>query len=226
MLQVVDVSRAELVHRFTPCRELHDQELPPSEPPITKMFTSSDGQWLAAINCFGDIYVFNLEIQRYETILQSFFPWQPVINYTFFLVIYKYFTETWGQFSVLTLFLFLYNRQHWFISRLDSASVTAGGFSPQNNNVLVITTSSNQVYALDVEERTLGDWSKQHTNVLPKRFQEFPGEVIGMSFPPSTSSSSVIVYSSRCAPFSFLVWMRCDLCGFILKSLEPWKLLI
>ncbi|KAI5354312.1 hypothetical protein L3X38_007207 [Prunus dulcis] len=148
---VVDVSRAELVHRFTPCRELHDQELPPSEPPITKMFTSSDGQWLAAINCFGDIYVFNLEIQR----------------------------------------------QHWFISRLDSASVTAGGFSPQNNNVLVITTSSNQVYALDVEERTLGDWSKQHTNVLPKRFQEFPGEVIGMSFPPSTSSSSVIVYSSR-----------------------------
>ncbi|PQP93454.1 U3 small nucleolar RNA-associated protein 4 [Prunus yedoensis var. nudiflora] len=125
-IYVVDMSRAELVH-------------------------SSDGQWLAAINCFGDIYVFNLEIQR----------------------------------------------QHWFISRLDSASVTAGGFSPQNNNVLVITTSSNQVYALDVEERTLGDWSKQHTNVLPKRFQEFPGEVIGMSFPPSTSSSSVIVYSSR-----------------------------
>ncbi|BBG95144.1 Transducin family protein / WD-40 repeat family protein [Prunus dulcis] len=83
----------------------------------------------------------------------------------------------------------LVHRQHWFISRLDSASVTAGGFSPQNNNVLV--------YALDVEERTLGDWSKQHTNVLPKRFQEFPGEVIGMSFPPSTSSSSVIVYSSR-----------------------------
>lgn len=72
------MSRAELVHRFTPCRELHDQELPPSEPPITKMFTSSDGQWLAAINCFGDIYVFNLEIQRYETILESFFPRRPL----------------------------------------------------------------------------------------------------------------------------------------------------
>lgn len=67
MLQVVDVSRAELVHCFTPCRDFLDQELPPSEPPITKMFTSSDGQWLAAINCFGDVYVFNLETQRYET---------------------------------------------------------------------------------------------------------------------------------------------------------------
>ncbi|KAM1464197.1 hypothetical protein ACFXTO_043889 [Malus domestica] len=150
-IYVVDVSREELVHRFTPCRDLQDQELPPSEPPITKLFTSSDGQWLAAINCFGDIYVFNLEIQR----------------------------------------------QHWFISRLNGASVTAGGFSPRNNNVLVITTSSNHVYALDVEERELGNWSRQHTYCLPKKFQEFPGEVIGLSFPPSTSSSSVIVYSAR-----------------------------
>ncbi|KAM5565900.1 WD repeat-containing protein PCN [Rosa sericea] len=150
-IYVVDVHSSELVHAFSPCRDLHDQELPPSEPPITKMFTSSDGQWLAAINCFGDVYVFNLEIQR----------------------------------------------QHWFISRLDNASVTAGGFSPRNNNVLIITTSSNQVYALDVEERKLGDWSKQHTYVLPKRFQEFPGEVIGLSFPPSPSTTSVIVYSAR-----------------------------
>lgn len=70
-LQVVDLHSSELVHTFTPCRDLHDQELPPTEPPITKMFTSSDGQWLAAINCFGDVYVFNLEIQRYETIPDS-----------------------------------------------------------------------------------------------------------------------------------------------------------
>ncbi|XP_050363379.1 WD repeat-containing protein PCN [Argentina anserina] len=150
-IYVVDVQSSQLVHTFSPCRDLHDQELPPTEPPITKMFTSSDGQWLAAVNCFGDVYVFNLEIQR----------------------------------------------QHWFISRLDNASVTAGGFSPRNNNVLIITTSSNQVYALDVEERKLGDWSRQHTYVLPKRFQEFPGEVIGLSFPPSPSPTSVIVYSAR-----------------------------
>lgn len=72
MLQVVDVSSSELVHVFTPCREMHDEELPPSEPPITKMFTSFDGQWLAAVNCFGDVYIFNLEILRYETREQLF----------------------------------------------------------------------------------------------------------------------------------------------------------
>lgn len=99
-------------------------------------------------------------------------------------------------------FLFLQNRQHWFISRLDNASVTAGDFSPRNNNVLIITTSSNKVYALDVEERKLGDWSRQHTYILPKRFQEFPGEVIGLSFPPSPSTTSVIVYSARYFPVS------------------------
>ena len=60
VLQVVDVGSAELVHTFTPRCSEHDEELPPSEPPITKMIISSDGQWLAAINCFGDIYVFNL----------------------------------------------------------------------------------------------------------------------------------------------------------------------
>lgn len=64
----------ETIHVFTPCKELHDEELPPSEPPITKMFTSSDGQWLAAINCFGDVYVFNLEIWRYGAFFFFFFP--------------------------------------------------------------------------------------------------------------------------------------------------------
>ena len=61
------MGNAELVCTFTPCRREHTEELPPTEPPITKMFISSDGQWLAAINCFGDIYVFNLEIQRCES---------------------------------------------------------------------------------------------------------------------------------------------------------------
>lgn len=89
------------------------------------------------------------------------------------------------------------NRQHWFISRLDGASVTAGGFSPQNNNVLIVTTSSNQVYAFDIEAKQLGEWSMRHTFVLPKSFQEFPGEVIGLSFPPSSTSSLVVVYSAR-----------------------------
>ena len=88
-------------------------------------------------------------------------------------------------------------RQHWFISRLDGASVAAAGFHPRDNNVLVISTSSNQVFALDVEARELGKWSLLQTLCLPKRYQEFPGEVLGLSLTPSPSSSSVIVYSSR-----------------------------
>ncbi|KAM7516977.1 hypothetical protein LguiA_006560 [Lonicera macranthoides] len=150
-IYVVDVGSLELVHAFTPCRTELDEALPPSEPPITRIFSSSDGQWLAAINCFGDIYVFNLEIQR----------------------------------------------QHWFISRLDGASVTAGGFTPRNSNILIISTSSNQVYAFDVDAKQLGEWSMRHTFVMPRRYQEFPGEVIGLSFPLSSHSSSVIIYSAR-----------------------------
>ncbi|XP_073019632.1 WD repeat-containing protein PCN-like isoform X1 [Primulina eburnea] len=149
-IYVVNVGSAEVVHVFTPCSKDDVEELPPCEPPITKMFTSIDCQWLAAINCLGDLYIFNLETLR----------------------------------------------QHWFLSRLDGASVTAGGFTPQNSNILIISTSSNQVYALDVEAKQLGEWSIQHTFSLPRRYQEFPGEVIGLSFPPS-SSSSVIVYSPR-----------------------------
>ncbi|PIA39473.1 hypothetical protein AQUCO_02600132v1 [Aquilegia coerulea] len=149
--RVVDVDTSELLQTFTPCRDLDDDNLSPTEPPIIKMFTSSDGQWLAAVNCFGDIYVFNIEIQR----------------------------------------------QHWFISRLDGASVTAGGFPPSNSNVLIITSSSNQVYAFDVEAKQLGEWSRHHMCVLPRRFVEFPGEIVGLSFPPSSCSTSVIIYSAR-----------------------------
>ncbi|KAH9604460.1 hypothetical protein KSS87_000998 [Heliosperma pusillum] len=150
-IYMVDVNSAELVHVYTPCRKSQDECSTPSEPPITKLFTSSDGQWLAAVNCFGDVYIFNLELQR----------------------------------------------QHWFVSRLDGASVTAGGFPPLSNNVLVITTSTNQVYAFDVEAKQLGEWSRKNSSALPRSFQEFPGEVIGLSFPPSANSSSVVVYSSR-----------------------------
>ncbi|KAH1047374.1 hypothetical protein J1N35_038158 [Gossypium stocksii] len=155
-IYVVDLESSKLLHTFIPCRQEHEKEGPPGEPPITKMFTSSDDQWLAAINCFGDIYLFNLEILR----------------------------------------------QHWFISRLDGASVTAGGFPPQRNNVLIITTSSNQFYIFDVEARQLGEWSMQHSFTLPRRYKEFPGEVIGLSFCPSSSShpsksTSLVVYSAR-----------------------------
>jgi U3 small nucleolar RNA-associated protein 4 len=78
---------------------------------------------------------------------------------------------------------------------MNDGSVTSGGFCPKNN-ALVITTSKNEVYVFDVEAKQLGDWSKRNTHHLPRRFQEFPGEVIGLSFPP-LSSSSVVVYSAR-----------------------------
>ncbi|WZZ10514.1 hypothetical protein YC2023_096435 [Brassica napus] len=150
-IYTVGTDSMELLHTLTPRQEAQEGESPPREPPITKLYTSTDDHWLAAINCFGDVYVFNLETQR----------------------------------------------QHWFISRLDGASVAAAGFHPRDNNVLVISTSSNQVFALDVEARELGKWSLLQTLCLPKRYQEFPGEVLGLSFTPSPSSSSVIVYSSR-----------------------------
>ncbi|KAK4787261.1 hypothetical protein SAY86_011094 [Trapa natans] len=150
-IHVIDVKTSELLHTFKTCRDESTGKLSSDEPPITKMFTSSDGHWLAAINCFGDIYVYNLEIQR----------------------------------------------QHWFISRLDGASVTAGGFPPSKNSILVISTSSHQVYVFDVEAKQLGEWSTRTAFFLPKRFQEFPGEVIGLSFPPSSTSLCCVIYSSR-----------------------------
>ncbi|XP_051149862.1 WD repeat-containing protein PCN-like [Andrographis paniculata] len=148
-IYLVDVESAKIAHEFTPRHEDGEDNPLPSEPPITKMLTSTDGQWLAAIGCFGDIYIFNLETLR----------------------------------------------QHWYISKLDGASVSAAGFTPQNGNILIVSTSSNRVYALDVEAKQLGEWSRRHTFSLPRRYQEFPGEVIGLSFPPSPTSSSVIVYS-------------------------------
>lgn len=89
------------------------------------------------------------------------------------------------------------SRQHWFIARLDGASVTAAGFSPGNSNVLIISTSSNQAYVFDVEAKKLGEWSRHNTFMLPRRYQDFPGEVIGLTFPPSSNSSTVIIYSAR-----------------------------
>ncbi|KAL8092358.1 WD repeat-containing protein PCN-like isoform X2 [Apium graveolens] len=149
-IYVVDVGSLNLICTYTPqCKDIDDEIL--SEPPITRMFTSPDGQWLAAVNCFGDVYIFNLEIRR----------------------------------------------QHWFISRLDGASVTAGGFTPRNSNILVISTSSNQVYAIDVDAKQLGEWSTQHKFTLPRSDLKFCGEIIGLTFQPSLKASSVIVYSPR-----------------------------
>ena len=111
-----------------------------------------------------------------------------LVLHTHFLVSYSIYKGHYYFFSHLC-------RQHWFISRMNGGAVTSGGFCPKNN-ALVITTSKNEVYVFDVEAKQLGEWSKRYTHHLPRSFQEFPGEVIGLSFPPQ-SSSIVVVYSTR-----------------------------
>ncbi|CAM8911121.1 unnamed protein product [Rhodiola kirilowii] len=143
-IYVVDINKSMIVHTFTPRHQETADNLPPSEPPITKLLISLNGVWLASVNCFGDIYIFNLETQR----------------------------------------------QHWFVSRLCGSSVTAGGFMPTNSKMLAVTTSSNEVYIINVDLKQLASQF-----VLPRGFQEQPGEVIGLAFP--SSSSSAIVYSAR-----------------------------
>ncbi|KAL6637797.1 hypothetical protein ACP70R_025369 [Stipagrostis hirtigluma subsp. patula] len=152
-IYIVDIATRQLSNVFHPTSKQDRTNVSSRESPVTKMFPSADGQWLAAVNCFGDIFVFNLEVQR----------------------------------------------QHWFIPRMNDGSVTSGGFCPKNNS-LVITTSKNEVYVFDVEAKQLAEWSKRYTHHLPRSFQEFPGEVIGLSFPPQ-SSSSVVVYSTRAMCF-------------------------
>lgn len=63
------MEKAEVMHILVPCRRNQGMmKSSPGEPPITKMFTSSNGKWLGAINCFGDIYIFNIEIYRFDLV--------------------------------------------------------------------------------------------------------------------------------------------------------------
>jgi U3 small nucleolar RNA-associated protein 4 len=62
----VDIAAKKISNELQPRRTM-DGTKTSKEPPVTKMFLSTDGQWLAAVNCFGDIYVFNLEVQRYAS---------------------------------------------------------------------------------------------------------------------------------------------------------------
>jgi U3 small nucleolar RNA-associated protein 4 len=189
IIQIIDIATREISNVFHPTRKADGAKIS-RESPVTKMFLSADGQWLAAVNCYGDIYVFNLEVQRYAPIW--YFP-TCVANTLFFV--------TAVDVNAICLIVCHHKfspyicRQHWFVSRMNGGSVTSGGFCPKNNT-LVVTTSKNEVYVFDVEAKQLGEWSKRYTHQLPRSFQEFPGEVIGLSF-PLQSSSSVVVYSTR-----------------------------
>lgn len=70
IIQIIDIERRDISNVFCPTRKA-DGTKGSRESPVTKMFLSADGQWLAAVNCFGDIYVFNLEVQRYTPVCYS-----------------------------------------------------------------------------------------------------------------------------------------------------------
>ncbi|GJM96524.1 hypothetical protein PR202_ga13367 [Eleusine coracana subsp. coracana] len=61
---IIDITTREISNVFHPMRKMDESKVSSRESPVTKMFLSADGQWLAAVNCFGDIYIFNLEVQR------------------------------------------------------------------------------------------------------------------------------------------------------------------
>ena len=88
-------------------------------------------------------------------------------------------------------------RQHWLVPPLDGDPVTAATFHSGSNGLLIVTTSANVLHVLDVEAKRLGEWSRQHGNRLPRTFLEFPGGIQGLSFCPSTKSTTVIAYSSK-----------------------------
>lgn len=66
--QIIDIATREISNVFHPTKKVDLSKVSSRESPVTKMFLSADGQWLAAVNCFGDIYVFNIEVQRYATV--------------------------------------------------------------------------------------------------------------------------------------------------------------
>jgi U3 small nucleolar RNA-associated protein 4 len=78
MDQIIDIATREISNVFHPTRKAGEMKVSSSESPVTKMFRSADGQWLAAVNCFGDIYVFNLEVQRYAIV--NFLYWSYVVT--------------------------------------------------------------------------------------------------------------------------------------------------
>ncbi|KAI4967027.1 hypothetical protein ZWY2020_034431 [Hordeum vulgare] len=62
-IYVVDIASRKISNIFHPTRKIDGAKTSSKEQPVTKMFVSADGQWVAAANCFGDVYIFNLEIQ-------------------------------------------------------------------------------------------------------------------------------------------------------------------
>ena len=64
---MIHTEKLELIHVFVPRRDNDDGDegrWRHEEPPVSKMVISGDDQWLAAVNCFGDIYIFNLETNK------------------------------------------------------------------------------------------------------------------------------------------------------------------
>lgn len=88
-------------------------------------------------------------------------------------------------------------RHHWSVPVPDGSAATAAIFRLSSSNVLIISTSTNQIHVLDVEVRELSEWSVVNGPRMTESMLEFPGPIIGLSVPPTSTSTAVIAYSSR-----------------------------
>ena len=67
----------------------------------------------------------------------------------------------------------------------DGESVTALTFDPQEEH-LAVALASNKFYIYNIEKKSLTEWSRSHSDSLPKKLMEVPERIIGMVFHPST----------------------------------------
>src|SRR3990167_5133386 len=75
--------------------------------------------------------------------------------------------------------------------------ITAIAFTPNTNNILTIACSNGVVYQYDIESEDFTDWSKKHSNSLPKFFLEEADPIISISFNPSRPSTAVLATPSH-----------------------------
>jgi U3 small nucleolar RNA-associated protein 4 len=87
-------------------------------------------------------------------------------------------------------------RHHWTVPVFDGTPATAAVFHAGFSNVLILSSSANHLYVLDVEMKVPGEWYKRNGMHIAKQLLEFPGGIAGLSLPLSPDSTSIIVYSS------------------------------
>ncbi|CAM6083883.1 unnamed protein product [Calypogeia fissa] len=88
-------------------------------------------------------------------------------------------------------------KHHWSTPVPDGSVATSAIFRRSSSNVLIISTSTNQIHVLNVEAKELSEWSAINGPQMSRCMLDFPGAIIGLSVPPKSTSTSVIAYSPR-----------------------------